>query len=156
HYLCQAINNRGETLDLYPPPKHNNYESYQFLKHCLSYYKKDRQPKILNTDKHTSYAHTIACLKNKVRMRKDIKQRQIKYLNNGIESDHAPIKKLISTGRGVRVLKITWSTIQGCESLKMLNKRQFDFWLRRDERKTLVRERSAFINLLCNVETVFT
>jgi hypothetical protein len=37
----------------------------------------------------------------------------------------------------------------------MLNKGQFDFWLRRDERKTLVRERSAFMNRLFKVEVVY-
>ena len=29
------------------------------------------------------------------RLWEDIDQRQVKYLNNGIKSDHAPIKKLI-------------------------------------------------------------
>ncbi|SON51531.1 protein of unknown function [Vibrio tapetis subsp. tapetis] len=36
-----------------------------------------------------------------------------------------------------------------------MNKGQFDFWLRHDERKTLVRERSAFMNRLFNVEVVY-
>ncbi|MBF4243234.1 IS6 family transposase, partial [Vibrio anguillarum] len=31
----------------------------------------------------------------------------------------------------------------------------FDFWLRHDERKTLVRERSSFMNRLFNVEVVY-
>ncbi|KOO12747.1 transposase [Vibrio xuii] len=48
-----------------------------------------------------------------------------------------------------------WSTLQGFESLRILNKGQLDFWLRRHERKTLVRERSAFMNRLFNVEVVF-
>ncbi len=37
---------------------------------------------------------------------------------------------------------------QGFESLRMLNKGQFDFWLRHGERQTFVRERSAFMNRL--------
>ncbi len=58
------------------------------------------------------------------------------------------IKKLIvATGR-FKIRKRAWSTIQGFESLRMLNKGQFDFWLRHGERQTLVRERSAFINRL--------
>ena len=65
------------------------------------------------------------------------------------------IKKLINAGRGFRVRKRAWSTIQGYESLRMLNKGQFNFWLRRDERKTLVWKKSVFINLLFNVKTVF-
>ena len=65
------------------------------------------------------------------------------------------IKKLINAGRGFRVRKRAWSTIQGYESLKMLNKGQFSFWLRRYERKTFVQERSALIDFLFDAETVF-
>ena len=79
----------------------------------------------------------------------------MKYLNNGIESDHAPIKKLVVATGGLKIRKRAWSTIQGFESLRMLNKGQFDFWLRHDERKPLVRERSAFMNRIFNVEVVY-
>ncbi len=37
----------------------------------------------------------------------------------------------------------------------MLNKGQLDFWLRRDDPKTLARERSAFMNRLFNIEVIF-
>ena len=65
------------------------------------------------------------------------------------------IKNLINVGRGFRVRKRVRSIIQVYELLRMLSKWQFYLWLRRDDRKTLVRERSAFITLLFNVETVF-
>ena len=94
-------------------------------------------------------------MKKEGRLRKDVEQRQVKYLNNGIESDHAPIKKLIVATGGFKIRGRAWSTIQGFESLRMLNKDQFDFWLRDDERQTLVRERAAFINRLFNVDVVF-
>ena len=45
--------------------------------------------------------------------------------------------------------------IQGFESLRMLNKSQFDFWLRNDERQILVREIFTFINRLFNVDVIF-
>lgn len=83
-----------------------------------------------------------------------MKQRQIKTLNNRIESDHAPIKKLIVATGGFKSAKRAWSTIQGVETLRKLNKGQFDEWLRCDEPEFLVRERSAFINRLFNVEAV--
>ena len=156
HYLYHAINKRGETQTSISSPKFNNDAAYQFLERCLRYYKKDRQPKILNTDKYASYAYAIAYLKKEVKLRKDINHRQIKYLNNGIKYDHAPIKKLINTGRGFLVQERAWSIIQGYESLRMLSKGDFDIWLRRDERKTFVRKRSTFINLPFNVGTVFT
>lgn len=83
-----------------------------------------------------------------------MKQRQIKTLNNHIESDHAPIKKLIVATGGFKSAKLAWSTIQGFETLRKLNKGQFDDWLRRVEPEFRVQERSAFINRLFNVEVV--
>ena len=155
YYLYRAINKRGETLDFYFSHKRNKKAAYQFLRRCLRHYSIDNQPKTLNTDKHSSYANAIARLKKEGRLREDVEQRQVKYLNNGIESDHAPIKKLIVATGGFKIRKRAWSTIQGFESLRMLNKGQFDFWLRNDERQTLVRERSAFMNRLFNVDVIF-
>jgi transposase, IS6 family len=146
---------QGETLDFYFSHKRNKEAAYQFLRRCLRYYDVDNQPNTLNTDKHSSYTNAIARLKKEGRLRADVEQRQVKCLNNGIESDHTPIKKLVVATGGFKIRKRAWSTIQGFESLRMLNKGQFDFWLRHDERKTLVRERSAFMNRLFNVEVVF-
>ncbi|WP_274370657.1 DDE-type integrase/transposase/recombinase, partial [Morganella morganii] len=107
------------------------------------------------TDKHAAYGYAIARLIKEGKLRNDVKQRQIKTLNNRIESDHAPIKKLIIATGGFKSAKRTWSTLQGVETLRKLNKGQFDDWLRHDEPKFRVRERAAFINHLFNVETVF-
>lgn len=49
--------------------------------------------------------------------------------------------------------KRAWSTIQGFETLRKLNKGQFDEWLRHDEPEFRVRERSAFMNRLFNLVT---
>ncbi len=59
----------------------------------------------------------------------------------------------MATG-GFKSAKRAWSTLQEFETLRKLNKGQFDDWLRRDEAKFRVRERSAFMNRLFNVETV--
>ncbi|MGF1806210.1 IS6 family transposase, partial [Aliivibrio sifiae] len=155
NYLYRAINKHGETLDFYFSHKRNKEAAYQFLKRCLRYYDEEQHPKTLNTDKHSSYANAIARLKKEGRLRADVEQRQVKCLNNGIESDHAPIKKLVVATGGFKIRKRAWSTIQGFESLRMLNKGQFDFWLRNNKRKTIARERSAFLNRLFNVEVIF-
>ncbi len=68
--------------------------------------------------------------------------------------DKTPKKLIIGTG-GFKIRKRAWLTLQGFESLRMLNKGQFDFWLRRDEPKVVVRERAAFMNRLFNVEVVY-
>ncbi|NIA76772.1 DDE-type integrase/transposase/recombinase, partial [Providencia rettgeri] len=88
------------------------------------------------------------------KLRADVKQRQIKTLNNRIESDHAPIKKLIVATGGFKSAKRAWPTLQGFETLRKLNKGQFDEWLHRDAPEFRVQERSAFMNRLFNVETV--
>ncbi len=155
NYLYRAINKQGETLDFYFSHKRNKDAAYQFLRRCLRCYDLEQQPKTLNTDKHSLYANAIARLKEEGRLRADVKQRQVKTLNNGIESDHAPIKKLIVATGGFKLRKRAWSTIQGFESLRMLNKGQFDFWLRNDKHKMITWERSAFLNRLFNVEVVF-
>ncbi len=79
------------------------------------------------------------------RLRQDEEHRHVRYLNDGIESDHAPIKKLIEGTGGFKVRKQARSTIQGFEGMRMLNKGQFDFWLRRDEPKLRGQERSHFL-----------
>ncbi|GAB7221823.1 hypothetical protein VoSk93_10360 [Vibrio owensii] len=89
----------------------------------------------MNTDKHSSYGNDIARPKREGRLRQDVEHRQVKYLNTGIESDHAPIKKLIEATVGFKVRKQAWSAIQGFDGIQMLKKGQFDFWLRRDEQK---------------------
>ncbi len=142
-------------MDFYFSHKRNKDAAYQFLKRCLRYYDADTQPNTLNTDKHSSYAHAILRLKKEGRLRVDVEQRQMKYLNNGIDSDHASIKKLVVGTGSFKIRKRAWSTIQGFESLRMLNKGQFDFWLHHDDCKTLVRERSAFMNRLFNVEVIY-
>ena len=105
HYLYRAINKQGETLDFYFSHKRNKEAAYQFLKRCLRYYDIDNQPKTLNTDKHSSYANAIARLKKEGQLREDVEQRQVKCLNNGIESDHAPIKKLVVATGGFKLRK---------------------------------------------------
>ena len=72
----------------------NRYAAYQFLKRVLKPYTAERQPKTLNTDKHAAYGYAIARLIKEGKLRADVKQRQVKTLNNRIESDHAPIKKI--------------------------------------------------------------
>jgi transposase-like protein len=97
------------------------------------YYLQKLQPQTLNTDKHFFYGHAISRLKEQGKLHQDVQQRQVKYLNNSIESDHAPIKKKIAATGGFKSQKRALSMIQGFESLRMLNKGQLDFWSRTNE-----------------------
>ena len=81
----------GDTLDVYFSPKRYRYVAYEFLKRELKPYTAEQQPKTLNTDKHTAYGYAMARLIKEEKLWAVVKQRQIKTLNNRIESDHAPI-----------------------------------------------------------------
>ncbi len=59
-----------------------------------------------------------------------VKQRQTKFLNNRIECDHAPIEKLVVATGGFKQLNRAWLMLQGFETLRQLNKGQFDDGLR--------------------------
>lgn len=89
-------------MDIYFSPKRNRHAAYEFLKRVLKPYSAERQPEILNTDKHASYGYTIARLIKEGKLHAD---GQIKHLNNRIESDHAPIKKLIVATGGFKSAK---------------------------------------------------
>lgn len=104
--------NTADTLDIYFSPKRNRHAAYEFLKRVLKPYSAERQPKILNTDKHAAYGYAIADLIKEGKLRDDVKQRKIKTINNRIESDHAPIKKLIIATGSFKFAKRAWSTIR--------------------------------------------
>ena len=50
--------------------------------------------------------------------------RQVKYLNNGVESDHRMIKRLINHGLGFKGFWTAHKTIRGYETMHMIRKGQ--------------------------------
>ena len=58
-----------------------------------------------------------------------VKQRQVKYLNNRIESDHGKLKHLINLVRGFQSMKTAYATIKGFEVMRIFRKGQFNFLL---------------------------
>ncbi|PQQ41095.1 hypothetical protein C6H65_11320 [Photorhabdus luminescens] len=51
-------------------------------------------------------------------LRSGAKQQLVKYLNNRIESNHAPIKKLVEAADSFKWPNRAWSMFQGLESLR--------------------------------------
>ena len=79
---------------------------------------------LLDFNYDSSYGNAIDRLKREGCLRQNVEHRQVKYLNNGIESDHA---QLIEATGGFKVRKRAWSTIQGFEEIRMLNKASLIF-----------------------------
>ena len=74
------------------------------------------------------YAIAIKQLKQEGLCSPDIEHRQIKYLNNLIESDHGKIKRLITPTLGFKSMKTACATIKGFEVMRMFKKGQMDRW----------------------------
>ena len=54
----------------------------------------------------------------------DTEHRQVKYLNNVIEAEHAKIKRLIKPTLGFQSMKTAYATIKGFETMRALRKKQ--------------------------------
>lgn len=57
-----------------------------------------------------------------------IVHRQVKYLNNILESDHGKLKRLIKPTLGFKSLKTAYATIKGFELFGMFKKDKFELW----------------------------
>ncbi len=86
------------------------------------------KPKVINTDKAAFYAGVIKELKDECLCSIDLEHRQIKYLNNIIESDHGKLKRLIKPTLGFKSMKTAYATIKGFEVMRMFKKGQMDIW----------------------------
>ena len=55
----------------------------------------------------------------------NLEHRQVKYLNNIIESDHGKLKRIIKPTLGFKSMKSAYATIKGFELMRMFKKGQF-------------------------------
>ena len=67
----------------------------------------------------------------------DVEHRQVKYLNNVIESDHGKLKRLIKPNLGFKSMKSAYATLKGFEVMRMFKKGQFNACL---HEKTVLEE----------------
>ena len=75
-----------------------------------------------------SYAVALKQLKEEGLCSHNLEHRQVKYLNNLIESDHGKLKRLIKPTLGFKSMKTAYATIKGFEVMRMFKKGQMDIW----------------------------
>jgi transposase-like protein len=83
----------GRTVDFLLTHRRNAKAARHFLAKAL----RTRQhwpPQVINTDKNPAYGEALRQLKRDDPNAATIEHRQAKYLNNRIEADHGPIKRL--------------------------------------------------------------
>ena len=79
---------------------------------------------MITTDQNPAYGEALRQLKRNDPNVATIEHRQAKYLNNRIEADHGPIKRLCRATLGFKSMKTTYATIKGFEVTRMIRKRQ--------------------------------
>jgi IS6 family transposase len=126
-YLYRAIDEQGNTLDFYLSHKRNAKAAKRFLNKLLKQ-QPDFIPQNISTDKNPTYNIAIKKLKEEKKLPDHTVHRQVKYLNNRLESDHGKLKRIIKPMLGFQSLKTAYATIKGLEVMRMFKKKQFDFW----------------------------
>ena len=123
-YLYRAVDKHGNTIDFYLSPTRNTAAAKRFLGKALNGLKDWEKPRVINTDKASTYGAALAELKQEGRCPEETLHRQVKYLNNVIEADHGKLKQLIRPVRGFKTLKTAYATIKGFEVMRALRKGQ--------------------------------
>ena len=99
-----------------------------FLGKALKSIPEYSHPQSINTDKNPIYGKAIAELKVTEKCPPQLEHRQVKYLNNIIESDHGKLKRLIKPTLGFKSMKTAYATIKGFEIMRMFKKGRFEIW----------------------------
>lgn len=123
-YLYRAVDARGHTVDFYLSQTRNTRAAKRFLAKALYKKKEWEMPRTINTDKAPSYRAAIQELKKEGKLPKETAHRQVKYLNNRIESDHGKLKRLIKPTLGFKSMKTAYATLKGFESMRSIKKGQ--------------------------------
>ena len=123
-YLYCAVDKFGGTVDFYLSTTRNTKAAKRFLGKALRGWRDWERPEVLNTDRAPAYAAAIAEFKAERKRPKDIRHRQVKYLNNVVEADRGRLKQLIRPVRGFKTLKTAYATIRGFEVMRALRKGQ--------------------------------
>ena len=100
HYLYRAIDADGLTLDIWLRKKRYTHAAYALLKRLHNQF---GEPKAIVTDKAPSLGSAFRKLQS-VGLYTKTDHRTVKYLNNLIEQDHQPIKRL---NDGINFIKVS-------------------------------------------------
>lgn len=103
-------------------------------------------PLRFNTDKNPSYPQAIKELKREGLLHKDLIHRQVKFLNNRIESDHRRIKRRSRPMLGFQSFKTAYRCLKGIEAMVMMIKRQ-SFFI-----KASIQQQVKFVHTLFEVQ----
>jgi len=124
-YLYRAVDSDGNTIDFMLSAKRDRKAAKRFFKKALGS-NHNQTPRVITVDKNPAYPIAIHELKNDRILPKNVGLRQIKYLNNIIEQDHRPIKRIVRPMLGFQSFHTATKTLKGIEIMHMIKKGQVD------------------------------
>jgi transposase-like protein len=124
-YLYRAVDSKGNTIDFYLSESRDKQAAKRFFKKALAFSHVSR-PRVITLDKNPAYPVAIEELKEEEQVPKDIRIRQIKYLNNIVEQDHRFIKKRVRPMLGFKSFDTAISILSGVEAMHMIKKEQIN------------------------------
>ena len=93
-YLYRAIDSDGEVNDFMLSSRRTAKAAASFLGKALKN-RVDCPPETINADQNEAYGKAIRRLKKEGKIEAELQHRQVKYLNNRLEGDHAALKRVI-------------------------------------------------------------
>lgn len=144
-YLYRAIDKNGQTLDWMLSSHRNKKAAKKFFKKLLGN-KQATQPRVINVDKNPSFPPAHNELQAEGVMPITTTLRRVKYLNNAMENDHKSIKCKCRYRQWFQSFATARNTIDGLESMRVLQKGQIRYVAKAD-----MRAQNVFINRLFGI-----
>jgi IS6 family transposase len=120
-YLYRALDSDGGVIDFMLSSRRTAKAAARFLGKALKN-REDCPPETINTDQNEAYGKAIRRLKQEGRIEAGLEHRQVKYLNNRLEGDHAALERVIRPMRGFKSMPTAYATIKGIEVMRMIRK----------------------------------
>jgi transposase, IS6 family len=120
-YLYRAVDGSGQTIDFLLSAKRDKQAARRFFRRALGR-ETTRNPRVVVTDRLTSYPGALRELKHKGELWRFTRHRLGRWLNNLVERDHRRIKRRTRPMLGFGSFRTARRTLAGVEAMAMLAK----------------------------------
>jgi transposase-like protein len=121
-YLYRAVDKRGRTVDFRLSERRDVAAAKAFFRKSMKHH---GAPRVITLDAYAASHRAVRELKADGKMRKRVRVRSSKFLNNGVEQDHRRVKQRIRPMLGFKRFDTAAVTISGIELAAKIRKHQF-------------------------------
>jgi putative transposase len=121
-YYYRAVDTDNNTIDFYLSANRDTVAALAFFAKAIN---SSSIPDKVNIDKSGANLAALELVNKLLPEEQKITIRQVKYLNNIIEQDHRPIKRITRAMLGFKALLSAAATLAGIELHRMLRKGQY-------------------------------